>query len=115
MIKPIYEDDSVVLFLGDCLEVLPELASASVDLILTDPPYGLDYGTRHRQKEDKLAKRFIVGDMSLTTLYDTLKLLDRLLKPDSHMLMFMTPTNIGKTQAMIENLWKVKNVIAWDK
>ena len=28
------------IILGDCLDVLPSLADASVDMILTDPPYG---------------------------------------------------------------------------
>jgi len=29
---------------GDCLEILPELESGSVDAVVTDPPYGVDYG-----------------------------------------------------------------------
>jgi DNA modification methylase len=28
------------LYLGDCLDILPTLATASVDMIWTDPPYG---------------------------------------------------------------------------
>jgi len=34
------------LYAGDCIEVLSKLASNSIDLIITDPPYniGLDYG-----------------------------------------------------------------------
>jgi site-specific DNA-methyltransferase (adenine-specific) len=31
---------SAELWLGDCLEVLPALADASVDMLWTDPPYG---------------------------------------------------------------------------
>ncbi|MDY4611491.1 MAG: site-specific DNA-methyltransferase [Sphaerochaetaceae bacterium] len=31
---------NATLYCGDCLEVLPELPVASVDLVLTDPPYG---------------------------------------------------------------------------
>ena len=35
------------LYQGDCLDVLPTLAAASIDLIVTSPPYNLDlaYGT----------------------------------------------------------------------
>ena len=29
------------MVLGDCLEVLPTLPEASVDAVVTDPPYGL--------------------------------------------------------------------------
>jgi hypothetical protein len=39
VVKPYYEDESVTLYHGDCREVLPSLTE-SVDVILTDPPYG---------------------------------------------------------------------------
>lgn len=35
-----YKDDKVELYKGDCLEVMKSLPDNSVDLILTDPPYG---------------------------------------------------------------------------
>ena len=31
---------------GDCLDVLPRLAANSVDFVLTDPPYLVDYRSR---------------------------------------------------------------------
>lgn len=43
MVTPYYADDSVTLYHGDCLEVLRELPDASVDSIVTDPPYGLEF------------------------------------------------------------------------
>ena len=33
-------NDMVNLYSGDCLELMKDISSASVDLILTDPPYG---------------------------------------------------------------------------
>ncbi len=39
--KPYFQDDAVTIYLGDCREVLPELGP--VDLVLTDPPYGVTY------------------------------------------------------------------------
>ena len=38
---PHYSDPSVTLFHGDCLDVLRTLPDASVDAVVTDPPYGL--------------------------------------------------------------------------
>jgi len=32
----------MTLIQGDCLKVLPTLPSESVDLVLTDPPYGIN-------------------------------------------------------------------------
>lgn len=38
-----YIDDAVTFYLGDCLDVLAEMADASVDAVVTDPPYGLGF------------------------------------------------------------------------
>lgn len=35
-----YKDDNIWLMKGDCLERMKEIPDGSVDLILTDPPYG---------------------------------------------------------------------------
>ncbi len=40
---PYYEDSAVKIFLGDCREILPLLDK--VDLLLTDPPYGINGGS----------------------------------------------------------------------
>lgn len=39
--KPYYQDDAVTIYHGDCREILPHLEP--VDLVLTDPPYGIGY------------------------------------------------------------------------
>ena len=41
-----YTDDKVVLHHGDCLDVLATLPDASVDAVVTDPPYNLTSGKR---------------------------------------------------------------------
>ena len=38
-IKPYYQDASCTIYHGDCREILPTLGK--VDLLLTDPPYGI--------------------------------------------------------------------------
>ena len=40
--KPNYQDDLVTLYHGDCRDVL-ETTPIAVDLVLTDPPYGVNY------------------------------------------------------------------------
>jgi DNA modification methylase len=44
--KPYYQDSAVVIYHGDCREILPQLPRA--DLVLTDPPYGIAYDTGYR-------------------------------------------------------------------
>jgi DNA modification methylase len=38
-VKPYYEQDGIVIYHGDCREILPTLGT--FDLLLTDPPYGI--------------------------------------------------------------------------
>ena len=40
--NPYYSDRWVTIYLGDCREILPQL-EVKVDLVLTDPPYGISY------------------------------------------------------------------------
>ena len=41
--EPWHLDDQATIYHGDCLEVLRELPDASVDSVVTDPPYGLEF------------------------------------------------------------------------
>ena len=38
---PFFDRDGIVIYHGDCRDVLPSIDPASVDLLLTDPPYGI--------------------------------------------------------------------------
>jgi DNA modification methylase len=40
MIKPYYQDEWVTIYNADCRDILPDLPK--VDLVLSDPPYGID-------------------------------------------------------------------------
>lgn len=37
-----YQEPAGIIYCGDCREILPMLADKSIDLVLTDPPYGLN-------------------------------------------------------------------------
>ena len=49
-----YRDDSAVIYCGDCREVLPMIEP--VDLVLTDPPYGINENSRKQQSRKSLAR-----------------------------------------------------------
>lgn len=55
-----YTDKSVTLHHGNCLDILAELPDASVDAVVTDPPYGLS-NTTPQQVADTLV-RWVNGD-----------------------------------------------------
>ena len=41
--KPWLDDGDVRLYLGDCIEVMAEMDEGSVDAVVCDPPYGLEF------------------------------------------------------------------------
>lgn len=43
--EPYYQDEHATIYHGDCRAVLPALDLAGVDLLLTDPPYGVNANT----------------------------------------------------------------------
>ena len=60
-----YENELGVIYHGDCLEILPALPK--VDLVLTDPPYGMNYKPAMSPKGGKWAKHHrlpVIGDDS---------------------------------------------------
>lgn len=41
---------------GDSLTILRSMDDESVDMVITDPPYGIDYQSGRKEKERRLAK-----------------------------------------------------------
>ena len=60
MIKPYYQDDYVTLYHGDCRDILPHLEP--VDLVLTDPPYGIGEAAGANKSRGKMAIAKDYGD-----------------------------------------------------
>lgn len=57
---PYYEDNFCTIYHGDCGRILQELAT--VDLVLTDPPYGIKENAHRVASRTKLAKTTDYGD-----------------------------------------------------
>jgi site-specific DNA-methyltransferase (adenine-specific) len=54
---PYYQDDLVQLFHGDCIETMRQLPDASVDAVVTDPPYGIRFMGQAWDGADIVARR----------------------------------------------------------
>jgi DNA modification methylase len=76
-LKPYYEQGGIVIYCGDCREVLPVLPAESVD-VLTDPPYLVNHTGRWDGTHEA-----IKGDGSAEWLEPSFREVHRLMKPDT--------------------------------
>ena len=108
---------------GDAFEVLKEIPSESVDLVITDPPYGLNF--RSAWPSDAKKKDFIANDKAedlIPLIQKTIPELIRIIKPDSEIYWFCGG---GGGSPILAWAWlefkkyepelRVKNLLVWDK
>ena len=103
----------IQLMQGDCLERMKEIADGSVDMILTDPPYGMDFQSNRRVVNAKFAK--IANDKSLDWVDQFLDNCYRVMTDNSAMYFFCSWHNIDYFKRAIERKFKLKNMIVWVK
>lgn len=100
--------------LGDCTELYGAIPDESVDMVLTDPPYGIGYSSR-RRKDGSFA-RPIANDESLSAVARSAHHLHRILKPDSALYLFASPRKQDAVAFILERAgFRIKNRIIWDK
>ena len=99
---------------GDCLELMKEIPDNSVDLILTDPPYLMNYRSNRRVVKDKF--EHIANDVDSTDLIASyLREAYRILKDNTALYCFCSWHKIDFFKQEIEKLFTIKNVIVWNK
>ncbi len=101
----------VQLHCGDCLDVMLTLPDESVDLILTDPPYGMEFKSSYRKiKYDK-----IKNDDNLDWLEDFSKLCFKKAKNNTAHYVFCSFHNIDKFKQSLQKYFTIKNILVWEK
>jgi site-specific DNA-methyltransferase (adenine-specific) len=111
MSRPIqkYQETEIVLYYQDCLEGVQQLAANTVDVVITDPPYGC--GTTIN------GKGITPDDMrNLAPFYEMLfREWARVLKPDGEVYMFLDWRSISFFYPILSRFMDIKNLITWDK
>ena len=102
MIDPTYETGNVRLFLGDCLDVLAQLESNSVDAIVTDPPYELGFMGKSWDATGIAYNVEVWGQVL------------RVLKPGGHLLAFSGSRTYHRMACAIEDAgFQIRDQIMW--
>jgi len=99
------------LIQGDCLEVMKGIEDGSVDMVLTDPPYGMSFRSNYRKKK----YRGIKSDTTLDWLDIFVSECFRVAKNNTAHYVFCSFHNIDKFKRAFENQFKVKNILIWEK
>jgi len=107
--SPTIPSEEVIL--GDSIDILPNIPSNSVDLVLCDPPFGVkfDENSRNLGYETTYGDFYDDLDNVCGLLEDTIPQLFRILKPGGHMYCFFALANYIRISMMLENYWK------WEK
>lgn len=87
MSRPYYDHGGIQIFHGDCRDVLPRLAVASVDLVVTDPPYGVNHCS-HGRRTSLPEFGVIAGDDGSLDVPGALALALRVLRKSRHLYVF---------------------------
>jgi adenine-specific DNA-methyltransferase len=105
---PYYEQDGITVLHGRCEAALATMPPASVDLIVTDPPY-------FRVKGDWWDRQWNDGDGFLAWLGGLAHEWRRVLKPNGSLYVFASPEMCWSVEGVIRSQFNVLNTVRWIK
>ena len=97
---------------GDCLQLMKDVPDASIDLILTDPSYGIRYRSNMMVKTDRFD--LLENDDNDTRLLAYSEFA-RILKSDSVAIVFASWKNVAVDIRELQRYFDIKNIIVWFK
>lgn len=99
----------------DCLVGMKDIPDSSIDLIVTDPPYLIDYKTGRRKDKEHRFNNVILNDDNEDLIKNYIKECYRILKDDTAMYMFCSVSKVDFFKSELEKYFIVKNMIIWQK
>lgn len=102
--------------ISDSNKILPKLPDDSIDLVIEDAPYGIDFKLGWRRKKIPTTDG-IANDKNNTTMLDQhLTHVSRVLKPNSHLYWFTRWDKSGEHIELLKSHgFSVKNALIWEK
>lgn len=103
---PYYQDESCTIYNADCREILPHLPK--VDLVLTDPPYGMNYQSNFRVNQYDLIEN--------DDLWDTQWLGECVVNDNVTSYVFCNERSLDEAKTtFVSNKWGINRLLVWDK
>lgn len=104
--KPFFETPNGLLYCADCLEIMKQMPDGCVDLVVTDPPYGVSY--------KQSGEIYMVGD-TINLFPYFLPKIRKLLKDDGAVYIFSSTTKLVDVLPQFQTYFKMHSLIIWDK
>lgn len=102
---------------GDCIEEMEKLADGSVDCVVTDPPYGIEYVSNRRTVESEVIKPVANDGLAdaLALWENACKVLSRKMKDNSHIYIFTSWKVYPQFAEITGKYFRIKNCLIWRK
>ncbi len=121
----VYEIDGSLLMVGDSMveaDMLKLMEGAQADMVMTDPPYILDYLKGKTKQKDGVTRGFgakknrvYLGTETLPDNFSDLWMANvaKVQKPDFSIIIFENPKNLRTIWNALEVHWKYRNTVTW--
>ncbi len=94
---------NIELYLGDSCQLIKGLGDQSIDLITTDPPYGINFEKNDWDKPGKVHWPELACEFR------------RVLKPSGNLVVFQGWSYVAETKRVLDNFFTLKNWIIYDR
>ena len=114
-VKTVNINDNVIN--GDSLKVLNDLDDGVIDIVITDPPYGINYKSNMSMFDNTITKRGLLndGDEAFELLDKTCEILQRKTSENAHLYFFCSWAVFSKFESIIGKYFTIKTPLVWDK
>lgn len=103
---------------GDSLKILETLEDNCIDVVLTDPPYGISYVSNRSIFDGAITKRGLLNDgeeEAFKLLDKTCEILQRKTANNAHLYFFCSWSVFSNFEKIISKYFTIKTPIVWDK
>ena len=114
-VKTVNINDNVIN--GDSLKILNDLDDGVIDIVITDPPYGINYKSNMSMFDNTITKRGLLndGNEAFELLDKTCEILQRKTSENAHLYFFCSWAVFSKFESIIGKYFTIKTPLVWDK